>query len=625
MGIKLKSKIFIISVVFFVFLWSAIFFYIRNRYLETLNLVLDNSVKNQEYIFNSIITSFVRIEFFYFNFIIDNKVIKILKQAKKDENLARGQLYSYLLPFYNNFKKIFRKIELHFHDSNCRSFLRFYSPYEFGDDLSKAREDIVFVKNNRKPIYGFITGKIFSGFRYTFPIVDTEQNFLGSVDISIPYDFFLDIYSEIEPSTSFNIVLKKDRIYSKISEKYKNYFIKSILGSDWLEIKDTVYNSLNSKSICQEIFKWKNLNKFLGKSVPLGFVYINSLKDFYKVVILPLKNFNKEIEGYLLIVEKGDDIKGIHIAYYKNLFIFTLLLCVTFILVIFLNIEIRNVQLEKGKVDLMISFMNVPLYIVDKYGKINLINKKACELLGYSEGELLGKNVHDVLHLSNDTSCVFCEGMEKNSDKFECEFVFKKKNGEELIAEIFAKKLVLKDETLCVVGFYDITQKKLAENMLYISSITDPLTGLYNRKYIKEVLNSEKEKADIYGDIFSVIMLDLDNFKNINDTRGHDAGDEVLKRLSVILKSNLRSSDIVGRWGGDEFIIIMKNTKLKEAVSIAENLRRKIEDLNFDGIKITASMGVSVYKYKSQIKDIILQADYYLYVAKNKGKNLVCF
>ncbi len=159
-------------------------------------------------------------------------------------------------------------------------------------------------------------------------------------------------------------------------------------------------------------------------------------------------------------------------------------------------------------------------------------------------------------------------------------------------------------------------------------ALTDPLTGLYNRRMFWEIATKELSKADRYGDYFSIIMLDIDYFKKINDTYGHDVGDMVIKKVAEILKKNVRSSDVVARWGGEEFIIMLPKTGLVDAVKVAEKLREIIEKTPIrlkDGrvIRITVSGGVSTFKGSESLEQLIREADMALYEAKRKGRNRV--
>jgi diguanylate cyclase (GGDEF)-like protein len=155
-------------------------------------------------------------------------------------------------------------------------------------------------------------------------------------------------------------------------------------------------------------------------------------------------------------------------------------------------------------------------------------------------------------------------------------------------------------------------------------SITDRLTGLYNRNKLDEVLNYEYERATRYDCSFSLIIIDIDHFKSVNDTYGHHVGDTVLIEFSKILHNTIRKIDTVGRWGGEEFVIICPDTLIEGAVSVAEKTRKKVESHVFPIVNHkTISLGVAAYKKNETIDDIIKRADENLYCAKNNGRNKV--
>jgi len=284
----------------------------------------------------------------------------------------------------------------------------------------------------------------------------------------------------------------------------------------------------------------------------------------------------------------------------------------------------KKKQYEVGKKILKNENSDAGIFILDKDLKIVIVNKKATEILGYSDKELIGHHDHDVF-LKDYIRCPICENIKKNY-KFEGEITFRKKNGDLIFVNVFTSNVVENNKIIdTIITFYDITTRKILENRLYLSSITDTLTEIYNRRFIDEELVSSKERADKYGEIFSVIILDIDNFKQINDKYGHLIGDEVLKFIAKYLKGSVRITDIIGRWGGDEFILIIKNVILKESLIIADNLIKNLKTLKVGGVSvdIKVSIGVSMYKIKEDIKDLIKRVDSALYKAKAKGKNRV--
>ncbi|PLA73439.1 hypothetical protein CYQ88_11140 [Hydrogenovibrio sp. SC-1] len=161
---------------------------------------------------------------------------------------------------------------------------------------------------------------------------------------------------------------------------------------------------------------------------------------------------------------------------------------------------------------------------------------------------------------------------------------------------------------------------------LHKLSITDTLTGLYNRLKLDEVLEKEVNRSDRYDLTFGVIILDIDDFKSVNDIYGHQTGDYVLKTIADIIKENVRNTDVVGRWGGEEFMIICPESNKNETLTVAEKIREKIANYHYEVIgEKTASFGSCIYYAKMGLDKAISKADEALYLSKNNGKNTVSF
>ena len=164
---------------------------------------------------------------------------------------------------------------------------------------------------------------------------------------------------------------------------------------------------------------------------------------------------------------------------------------------------------------------------------------------------------------------------------------------------------------------------------LTLMAHTDPLTGINNRGHFMELLELEIERAKRYGQILSVVMLDIDHFKSVNDSRGHAAGDEALHTLCLTLQASvLRPSDFFGRIGGEEFAVAFPETDREGAAEAAERIRRILEKtaVLHDGSEffITASFGVSEYKTGDTLETLLNRADKAMYRAKDTGRNRVC-
>jgi diguanylate cyclase (GGDEF)-like protein len=212
-------------------------------------------------------------------------------------------------------------------------------------------------------------------------------------------------------------------------------------------------------------------------------------------------------------------------------------------------------------------------------------------------------------------------------------------SGEELFQEYDKlleayRSLLINAAKITKIG--DINQKKLftSHNNIekesafhYQSSITDPLTQLFNRGYLINILEKELAGSSRYHNPLSCILGDIDNFKSINDNFGHLAGDAVLKKVADILKANSRDSDVVGRYGGEEFLIILPNIQSAAAVTVAEKVRAKIAQMDASaiakGLSVTISFGVSdtLTDAPKTADDLLHNVDTALYSAKEQGKN----
>lgn len=174
---------------------------------------------------------------------------------------------------------------------------------------------------------------------------------------------------------------------------------------------------------------------------------------------------------------------------------------------------------------------------------------------------------------------------------------------------------------------YRILSKELeTKNQLLETAVaTDTLTGLKNRQFFNQKVNEEVERFKRYDTKLSILMIDIDYFKRINDTYGHAIGDEVLKKISNELQKQLRAVDLVARWGGEEFIVLLPETELDSAISVSEKLRKKIEMLVHENSEVvTISIGISMLSESESIDSWINRADKALYQAKKQGRNRYC-
>lgn len=208
------------------------------------------------------------------------------------------------------------------------------------------------------------------------------------------------------------------------------------------------------------------------------------------------------------------------------------------------------------------------------------------------------------------------QGLEKGAN----DYIVKPFNPEELLArvKVHLNIKILQDEL------------KQKNELLHKLSITDELTRIYNRRYFIQRLKEEFQRAVRYSEKLALIIVDLDNFKQINDAYGHQCGDKILYQVAKLMKEQLRGCDVLGRYGGEEFIILLPYTDCKGAFALSERIRNLIEKYSFkvgkNKINVTLSAGIISYpEYKAEsYENFIKKADEGLYTAKKTGKNRTC-
>ncbi|CAM4277453.1 diguanylate cyclase [Vreelandella rituensis] len=171
--------------------------------------------------------------------------------------------------------------------------------------------------------------------------------------------------------------------------------------------------------------------------------------------------------------------------------------------------------------------------------------------------------------------------------------------------------------------FHDIRERKTLERELEDQATRDHLTGAYNRRAFDGAISECVAQVAHSDDSFVLLIFDIDHFKAVNDTHGHETGDEILKQLVVCIKGCLRDSDVLARWGGEEFTVLLRGTGLEGGEIFAERIRRRVANRSFSGHDITISIGIAEYWPGEHQDRLLVRADKALYLAKHQGRNQV--
>jgi diguanylate cyclase (GGDEF)-like protein len=412
--------------------------------------------------------------------------------------------------------------------------------------------------------------ELLEGFQEKIP---KEKWKIDSKDIEI---IFEDFSKHFETNVSLKILSEEDR---KVLFRFIKRYIKNYLP---------VYPDENRIKLLQR----------LGERLLIKLISEFSVVEAYKII--------------LRAVEKIDESKREILKEKINF---------DFIIVISLYINLSYKEDKKILKDSSLEYVlsvekgiNIHLNIKNKLYKSLFSGKNQVEIKSAEEREFAEWLKESLIDLVDDKNII--KEIESLHEKFHL-ITQKILNGK----DNFTKVLLLRDLEDASLKLIYLLNKIYTENLSHIA-IYDKLTQVYNRALLDSILYKSAKYSKRHKLPISIIMLDLDNFKGINDTYGHLEGDRVLKTVASIIKSSIRESDYVFRYGGEEFLILLPNTDINGAVVVGEKNRRNIENFDF-GLdrKITISCGIKqIENYDNPYLDIE-QADKYLYIAKKSGKN----
>lgn len=258
--------------------------------------------------------------------------------------------------------------------------------------------------------------------------------------------------------------------------------------------------------------------------------------------------------------------------------------------------------------------------------KFLAVNRGARENLGYSMEELCDMTPLDLeaeldlQSLKARLEPLVCQ----SSEQLLFNSLHRRKDGSLYPVEIHLQLHCCQGKKVCVALVIDQTDRMELEEELWLLAATDALTNVYNRRYFTQKIEEEIERARRSGSNFSLVMLDIDRFKNVNDLYGHNAGDVVLKSMAEMIRNRIRKIDTIARWGGEEFVLLLPETDASAAMSLAETLRKQLSQMEIPDVgQVTASFGVASYASGDTVDTLVNKADTRMYEAKSAGRNCV--
>ncbi len=294
-----------------------------------------------------------------------------------------------------------------------------------------------------------------------------------------------------------------------------------------------------------------------------------------------------------------------------------------------LDVTLSEIEKNNKQIEEIIKYSPFPIIIsrvVDD--KIILANGTALKMFGIKESELDRYHFKD-LFADSENRRLLNERLEQERVVQDFEILVKTPITNEPFWLLTSANIIdYNYDVVLYSAFQDITSRKNREALLKNQATRDPLTGLYNRRYFEEEVASQIKKAKAEASPFSVMMIDADFFKKVNDTYGHKTGDKVLIELASTAEKALRDKDIVARYGGEEFVVFLPGIGIEQAYGVANRLRESISEVvvmsdNNQEVKFTVSIGVSSSDTSDNIDTLVKMSDEALYKAKQNGRNRV--
>lgn len=300
--------------------------------------------------------------------------------------------------------------------------------------------------------------------------------------------------------------------------------------------------------------------------------------------------------------------------------------------------ELMTRQLRESEFKLL-SVVNQPLVGIatSEDGRFTLANQKLADIFGYQIHELIGRDILDIVAQRDRRMVADQMRRRLSGEVIEDDYTFRglRKDGVELDIELHGSLQTVGGKPIAVTIMLDVSKRKQAERraeelhaLLREQSIRDALTGLYNRRYLDVALEEECSRAHRDGDVFSIVMCDIDHFKAINDRHGHQAGDDALAIIATRLAKRCGSAGQAFRYGGEEFLVLLPGQTAATAADWADDLRKDLQaqlvNPGRDAFRLTASFGVAAFpEHGLCCEDVIGFADKALYAAKRCGRNQV--
>lgn len=553
-------------------------------------------------------------------------VARAVDATPVERNRLRLELQHQVTGTYQNIMQ-YNLNQLHFHLPGLTSFLRMHRPEYFGDSLAQARPSIVLAHKRREFVAGFEVGRHEAGFRFIFPLFD-QRRFVGTVETSISYDRFRE-QLKARFSGDYLLLLKRSLVEQRIVDKYRHGLVTSPFCRTMLQERfgegaaATVVSSEVMATIARQVAP--RIEPLVAQNRPVH-LEARVAGQGYGVFLLPLNNVAQQQEAYLLLVERLATLDTYRLSRNLALVVATLLALMVCAYQYLIAQRNRTLRESSRLYQATIDALPYPFHVIDiATRKIVLANKAA-----YHGGtSVVGQSCYSVSHGVSQPCddpahpCPLGEVLVKR-EPVVVQHIHRAEDGSDLHVEVHAYPLLDDDGEIrrCIEYSVDVTERQRLQQHLTWMAESDPLTGIPNRRKFHSQLQLEIRRAERHKRVLSLLTLDIDFFKQINDSHGHDIGDAVLVEFVRLLQGRLRVTDLLARTGGEEFQVMLPETTLPNARMLAEKVVQAIREHRFDTVgQVTVSIGLATWQQGEAAGELIKRSDHMLYRAKSAGRD----
>lgn len=557
---------------------------------------------------------------FYFE--NESQIAEMLYRVVEDPDAAaavRREMYRRFVKFYTA-RQLEGWRQFHIHLPGGVSFLRFHKPDAFGDGLYDLRESLRRINADFRFARGYEIGRYYDGYRFLYPLF-FRGRFVGSMEWGIPMERVTRDLRRLFDSDVF-FLIDDAEIERVMDPAFKQKFYP-----------------LHDEGLHLTMFRPEEVPEYFARLTPLisraqkmlfaqlsrdqsASIVLRQAGREYLIVFSPVTQIDGESVGYFAVV--GDD--GIDGSFRLDFFIQSTLALVVIALLLF---RLYRVQTERSQLLALLNRQNDMVLLTDGENMVSA-NETLLQFFGYSGfGEF--KREHLCVCDMFMQEAGYLQSQMQGRSWVAYMRLFPKhnhfakiKNPRTAMEEVFLVKANPVYDNLYTVSFTNVSKMIEEARELERKATHDSLTGLRNRMTFEENLRHELRVLRRYGTRMTLVMFDIDFFKQVNDTYGHVVGDDILVELSLIVKSGIRETDSLYRWGGEEFMILQPATAEHEALPVCRRILNEINAHVFTGgIRLTCSFGLICPPLEMEEPAVLKGVDEALYRAKTLGRNRI--